>query len=53
VLPFSGEIEKGEVTGEALLSEAIAAGEEALAQRMVQRINELLVMAATYLLGRK
>ena len=44
--------ERHQVNGEGLLAEAIAAGEAALAQRVVRRLNELLVMAVTYLLGR-
>ncbi len=45
--------ERRRVNGEALLSDAITAGEEALAQMVVRRLNELLVMAVTYLLGRQ
>ncbi len=41
------------VNGGALLADAIAAGEEALRQMVVGRLNELLVMAVTYLLGRE
>jgi len=45
--------EQRQVNGKALLSDAIAAGEEALAQMVVRRLNELLLMAVTYLLGRQ
>jgi hypothetical protein len=45
--------ERRRVKGEALLFDAIAAGEEALAQMVVRRLNELLVMVVTYLLGRQ
>ena len=45
--------ERRQVNGEALLSAAIAAGREALAQMVVRRLNELLVLAVTYLLGRE
>jgi putative transposase len=45
--------ERRQLNSEALLSDAIAAGEEALAQMVVRRLNELLVMAVTYLLGRQ
>ena len=41
--------ERRQVKGEALLSDAIAAGEEALRQLVVQRLNALLVMAVSYL----
>ena len=37
--------ERRQINGEALLSDAIAAGEEALGQMVVRRLNELLVMA--------
>jgi hypothetical protein len=39
--------EQRQVNGKALLSDAIAAGEEALAQMVVRRLNELLLMAVT------
>lgn len=45
--------ERRRVNGEALLAEAIAAGEEALRQMVVMRLNELLVYAVTVLLGRE
>lgn len=45
--------ERRQVKGEALLSDAIAAGEEALRQLVVRRLNALLVMAVSYLLGRQ
>ena len=45
--------ERREVNGKALLAEAITAGQEALQQMVVRRLNELLVMAVTYLLGRE
>jgi hypothetical protein len=45
--------EQRQINGKALLSDAIAAGEEALAQTVVRRLNELLLMAVTYLLGRQ
>lgn len=45
--------ERRQVNGEALLSDAIEAGREALAQMVVRRLNELLVMAVSYLLGRE
>lgn len=44
--------ERRQVNGERLLAEAIAAGEEALRQMVIRRLNELLVMAVTHLLGR-
>jgi hypothetical protein len=47
------EREQRQVNGKALLSDAIAAGEEALAQMVVRRLNELLLMAVTYLIGRQ
>lgn len=45
--------ERRQVNGEGLLADAIAAGEEALRQMVVQRLNELLVGVVTYLLGRQ
>lgn len=41
------------VKGSDLLADAITAGEEALRQMVVRRLNELLVLAVTYLLGRE
>lgn len=45
--------ERRQVKGDVLLSDAIEAGREALGQRVVGRLNELLVMTVTYLLGRQ
>jgi putative transposase len=45
--------ERRQVNGEGMLSDAIAAGEEALVQMVVRRLNELLVMAVAHLLGRQ
>lgn len=41
------------VNGAELMAEAIASGEEALRQMVMRRLNELLVMAVTHLLGRE
>ena len=45
--------ERREVNGASLLAEAIAAGEEALRQTVIRRLNEVLMMAVTHLLGRE
>ncbi len=45
--------ERRHVNAGALLGEAVAAGEEALQQMVVRRLNGLLGMAVTYLLGRQ
>ena len=45
--------ERRQVNGGELLAEAIAAGEAALRQTVIERLNEVLVMAITHLLRRE